>query len=254
MYEQVCYKKSYLKQVIARIDFAAPVEKLEKGPPTKLLGAIVKSFPIVEPTEVVMQEIELGAAGLAHKQTPIKQWNYYSKERDRQLALSPGFMYVLYNTYQSYEETRGQFQNVVDALTASFPDTIASRLGLRYVNQLNLATDDPTQWKQYVHENLAGARDLFQGEDVLTRLLSVAELRYGDIGVRFQYGMPNLDFPAPIKRPLFVLDIDASVSEAHELSKTMGFMDEAHARAQSIFERSITNALREKMDAVPVQP
>lgn len=254
MYEQVCYKKSYLKQVIARIDFAAPVEKLEKGPPTKLLSTFIKSFPIVEPLDVVMQEIEVAGAALAAKHKAIKQFTYYSKERDRQLALSPGFMYVVYNRYETYEETRELFQKVVDALVASFPETIASRLGLRYVNQLDLAIDDPTQWKQYVHEDLTGARDLFQDEDVLTRLLSVVELSYGDVGIRFQYGMPNPDFPAPIKRPLFVLDIDASVSEAHELNKTMGFMDDAHARVQSIFERSITNALREKMDAAPVQP
>ena len=73
------------------------------------------------------------------------------------------------------------------------------------------------------------------------------------MGVRVQFGMPNPDYPAQVRRPLVVLDLDASISEAHALPRTTIYMDEAHARIQAIFERSITLALREKMDAKPIQ-
>ena len=36
------------------------------------------------------------------------------------------------------------------------------------------------------------------------------------------------------------------------LTDTLGYMDTAHDKIQAIFERSITQALREKMDARPV--
>jgi hypothetical protein len=36
MYEQVCYQKSYLKQVIAKIDFASPLSQIQNGVPSKL--------------------------------------------------------------------------------------------------------------------------------------------------------------------------------------------------------------------------
>lgn len=145
-----------------------------------------------------------------------------------------------------------QFGVVVEAMNAAFPGTMASRFGLRYVNQIDLALDDPSEWGAYIDGTLLGARGFFDDGDAITRLITIAKLKYDDMGVRFQFGMPNPDYPAPVKRPLFILDLDASVSQAHDLVEAMTYMDEAHKRIQTIFERSITQALRESMDAKPV--
>lgn len=254
MYEDTCYGKSFLKQVIVRIDFAAPLEKLEKGPPTRLVNPIAKRFPIIEPTEVLMQEVALNKEGIAHRQSTERQWNYFSRERDRQLTLSSAAAFIQYTRYKSYEETKEQFSAFLDALGNVYPGTVVSRFGLRYINHIDDLVEDPMEWQAYINADLVTPRAFFSGEDGLSRLVTIAELRYGQVGVRFQYGMPNPDFPAPIKRPLFVLDIDASIIEAHDLAQTISFMDEAHSRIQGLFERSITAALREKMDVKqPVQ-
>lgn len=253
MDEQICYKKPFLSEVIARIDFASPIERLDKAPPLKLVSTIVKSFPIIEPSDVLMQELAFDGNAVKTKQTASKQWNYYSKERDRQLALAPQSVYVQYTRYSSYEKTKEEFGAVVNALNVAFPGTLASRFGLRYVNQIDLPVNDPTGWDDYIDAQLLCSRNFFEAADPMKRLITVAELQYGDIGIRFQFGMPNPDYPARIRRPLFVLDLDASVSEAHELADCMNYMDEAHARIQAIFERSITQTLRERMDAQPIQ-
>lgn len=75
MHEKVCYQKSFLKEVIARIDFASPIEKLEKSVPAKLVSTIVKNFPIVEPSDVLMQEFALEGNALKSKNSAMKQWN-----------------------------------------------------------------------------------------------------------------------------------------------------------------------------------
>lgn len=254
MYEQVCYKKSFLKEVVARIDFASPVSQLEKGVPNKLVNTIVKNFPIVEPAEIIMQELALDGLSVKHGQTTkSQQWNYYSKDRGQQLTLSPQAVFVSYKTYHHYEETKEQFGAAIDALDKAFPETKASRFGLRYINQIDLQLDDPTEWGIYVNPQLLCSRAFFGAEDTIARLITIAEIKYDDIALRFQYGMPNPDHPAPVKRPLFVLDLDASVSQAHDLGEAMIYMDEAHGRIQAVFERSITDLLREKMDARPVQ-
>ncbi len=254
MYEQVCYRKSFLKEVIAKVDFASPIEKLEKGVPSALVNAIVKQFPIVEPAEVLMQEFALEGNTLANKKnTATKQWNYFSKDRGQQLTLASQSFFLQYRQYTNFEETKDHFVAAIDAIDAAFPGTMASRFGLRYINKIDVQLDDPTSWGGYIDEMLLSGRTFYGDSDVLTRLVSIAELKYGDIGVRFQFGMPNPDYPAPVKRPLFVLDLDASISQAHNLSETVHYMDEAHQRIQEIFERSITQALREKMDAAPVQ-
>ena len=253
MYEQVCYGKSFLKQVIVRVDFATPLDKLERNVPSKLLNAIVESFPIIEPSEMLSHEVSIEGAALQGKQITVKQWNYFAKDRSRQLTLTPQCIFVLYTAYKDFEETKEQFGNVVSALLKAFPDTKASRFGLRYINEIDLPLEDPTVWESYINPALLGSRDFFGEGDVVTRLISVAELKYDDVGVRFQFGMPNPDYPAPVKRPLFILDLDASVSQAHDLMDVMQYMDETHGRIQSVYERSITSTLREKMNARPVQ-
>jgi uncharacterized protein (TIGR04255 family) len=254
MYDNVCYGKSFLKQVIARIDFATPLEKLDKGPPARLVAPIAKHFPIIEPTDVVTQEVSVNPDGISHRHTTERQWNYFSRERDRQLTLSPSNATILYTNYTTYDETKAHFSAFVDALGLVFPGTMVARFGLRYINQIDGLVEDATRWNEYINDELVEARSFFTDEDTLTRLVSISELRYGQVGIRFQYGMPNPDFPAPIKRPLFIIDIDASVAEAHELGGTLAHMDEAHARVQSIFERSIKQTLREKMNGKqPVQ-
>lgn len=253
MYEQSCYQKPFLKEVIVKIDFASPLEKLDKSVPSKLVNTIVKNFPIIEPMDVLMQELALEEDAVQSKHTRTKQWNYYSKERDRQLGLGPQSVFVQYKHYSSYEMAKEHFGTVVDALNTAFPGTLAARFGLRYVNQIDLPLDDPTGWGAYVNDKLFRSRDFFNADEPITRLITIVELKYGDMGVRFQFGMPNPDYPAPVRRPLFVLDLDASISEAHALTETMGYMDKAHDRIQAIFERSITQALREKMDERPVQ-
>jgi uncharacterized protein (TIGR04255 family) len=83
----------------------------------------------------------------------------------------------------------------------------------------------------------------------LTRLIQVAELKYDDLDMRFQFGMPNPDYPAMMKRPQFVLDLDAYVQTAHDLGDSLQYMEQAHGLIQGLFERSITDQLRERMNA-----
>lgn len=254
MLEPICYQKSFLKQVIAKVDFATPLVKLEKGVPSGLVDAIIKYFPIIEPpADLISQEIIFEGGGVNTKQTTIKHWIYFGKDRGKQLTLAPQNISVVYTTYSSYEETKAQFGAVIEALSKSFPDTKVARFGLRYINQIEFQLSDPTEWNDFIDPSLIASRRFFGSDDALTRLLTLTELNYGDIGVRFQFGMPNQDYPAQLKRAQFVLDLDASVSQAHDLADVLSRMDESHRRIQELFERSITEKLRRKMDAKPVQ-
>lgn len=249
MYEQVCYQKPFLKEVIVRVDFATPVEKLEKSVPPKLFRTIAQNFPIVEPADVLMHEVAIEGDSLRSKNTSMKQWSYFSKDRGQQLTLASQSFFLQYKKYNSFEDTKGHFDAVVDAMNSAFPGTMASRFGLRYINQIDLPMHNPSEWGKYIEKKLLCSRDFFDNDDAIARLISIAELKYGDMDVRFQFGMPNPDYPAPVKRPLFVLDLDASISQAHDLKDVMTYMDDGHRRIQTLFERSITESLREKMNA-----
>src|SRR5579863_5047823 len=240
MYEEVSYERPFLKQVIARIDFIAAADALQKSVPPSLAKTISDHFPIVEPGEAFTTElqIQLGEK-VQEKQTIFKQWNYYGRDREKQCALAPSFVFTAYTRYTIYENMRDEFGVVIRTIEDAFPDLRAARFGLRYINNIEVTgLTPPTKWDEYICPELLGMEAFSDRAEHLTRLFHVAELKYGDLNVRFQFGMPNPDSPAVIKRPLFTLDLDAYAQSAHEFKQALLYMDEAHNHIQDLFERS----------------
>jgi uncharacterized protein (TIGR04255 family) len=252
MYEEVCYEKSFLKQVISRIDFISPLPGLEKTLPPKLTKVLSDHFPIIEPTETLTHQIEfnlVGAGGVQQRQTPLRIWNFYGKDREKQLSLGSQYVFVSYTQYSTYEHLKKEFSSVVAALDDAFRETRAGRFGLRYINNIEIEGASPIEgWEEYITPVLITPPQFFAGQQ-LTRLLHVAELKCGDLALRFQFGLPNPDYPSPIKRPSFILDLDAYLQAAHDLGESLQYMEQAHDCIQRLFEKSITDKLRERMHA-----
>lgn len=252
MYEEICYEEPFLREVIAKIDFVAPLEGLEKALSPKLARALSEHFPISEPIDAIAREFQLNGVGVQQRETRFKQWNFFGKEREKQLALAPPSVFVTYKRYPTFETMKPEVAAILEAVEKAFPDAKAGRFGLRYINSIeiqNLA--GPTTWGEYITAELLGTTNFFPHLEQLTRLIHIAELKYGDMDVRFQFGMPNPDYPAMMKRPQFILDLDAYVQTAHDLRDSLEYMQQAHETIQDLFERSITEKLREIMHARP---
>jgi uncharacterized protein (TIGR04255 family) len=250
MYEDIIYKKPYLKEVVARIDFVTPISGLEKNVSTKIVQEITKNFPIAEPSETVAQHFQIGTDEVKTNKILIKQFNFFGKEREKKLVIAQNCVFVNYYKYSSYEDLKNEFQSAVNAIEYVHPGSIAARFGLRYINNIDSNGIKQNQvWKKLISENLLIPFDFFAPPGHLTRLFHVAELKFGDIDLRFQFGFPNPDFPAIMKRLTFVSDLDAYIQLSHPLIQSIQYMDSAHEHIQKIFENSITAELRKRMNA-----
>ncbi len=249
-YDQIVYRTNFLTQVVVRFDFVAPIPSLDADLPQKLAAILTSSFPILEPQAARMLELNLGVGhDVKQVQTSFKQYNLFGREREKQLSLGSRFMFVVYTKYSKYEEMRKTVADGIYALIAEYPDTKVARFGLRYINTLDMNNIDAiNQWTRYISPDLIGPLGHFD-RTKLTKWMQVAEMKCGELEMRFQFGLPNPDHPSVIRRPVFVLDLDSYVQAAHEFAQSLQYMDKAHECIQEQFERSITDGLRESMNA-----
>lgn len=249
MYDDVCYNKSFLKQVIARVDFVAPIDAFEKPLPAKIANEVGKRFPISEPNISVGREFQISEDAVQDKRVEIHEWTFHGKEREKFVTVTKNAAFVSISRYTTYEAMESDFFLTLDSIFAAYPDTRGSRLGLRYINNIEIPekVENPLVWNDLISEDLVGLTKAFPAAETVSRLFNIVELRKGDIGVKFQFGLPNPDYPAAIKRPLFVLDVDASTLGSLDLGELKAQTKNAHAQIQEVFESSITDALRERM-------
>ena len=248
MYEDVFYRKPFLKEVIVRVDFSSPMETLATKLPAKIGNAALAHFPVSEPRKAIAQELQLSAKDIQRKSQEFTEWNYYGRNREKRLVISPLATFVDYFRYSTYEMLKEDFLSILSVLFPAFPDLHASRLGLRYINQIELNGVDPFQWNEYINNGLLGLFERFTDREHIRRLFNIAEFNFDDMQIKFQFGAPNPDFPAPIRRPFFVLDIDAYFQGLQEFGDISANIDRAHDRIQTLFEESITDRLREVMN------
>lgn len=247
-YDDAVYKKNFLKQVIVRFDFVAPIPGLESSLPQKLAADLTANFPIQEPQSGKVFQINISPEQASRVETPFNQYNFFGRERDRQLTLASSYMFVLYNKYANYEEMRKAVREAATVIDNAYPDTRVSRFGLRYINTIEMDGDPISQWDKFICPDLLTALGRFD-KNALTRWVQQSEMKCGELDLRFLFGLLNPDYPSVIRRAIFTLDFDAYAQGAHELTKSLQYMDQAHDCIQDQFERSITTELRDYMNA-----
>jgi uncharacterized protein (TIGR04255 family) len=84
-----------------------------------------------------------------------------------------------------------------------------------------------------------------------TRVFHNLEVSYDDYNLRFQFGIHNPDYPAPIKHRGFILDYDAYYKGLLEPTDIPNALDNYHKSIQELFEKCITEQTREYLNVKP---
>ena len=246
-YDTIRYKKNYLKQVIARADFHQLPEGLSKLP-KKVRDVIKKRFPILEPNVISSREFQISRKELSTKDSEFPSWNFHDKNRTKRLTINQTAVFVTYTEFETFEVLKDDFMQALHELFNILPDAQISRLGLRYINEIELQESNPFEWGNYLQPELCGAMQVASTKEELSRALSVLEFNLDDFILRFQFGMHNPDYPARIKRKSFILDFDAYYQGLLEQGEVEVNLTKFHDRIQMLFEQSITPGLREIMN------
>ena len=246
-YESVCYTNTFIKEAIIKIDFPAPVACLSENLHAKISKAALAKFPILEPQKVQSQEFQFSAGTFSANSREITQWTFHGKNREKTLIISPDTIIETAKAYKNYEGFSGDFIHVINAVREVAPEQPVSRVGVRYVNVIDIPSGSPLEWAEYVNEGMLGIIDLHKEKKNVTRAFHILEFNFDPINLRFQFGIANPDYPAVVKRKQFVLDLDAYSMGAFEMSEIGSVIENSHSIIQDFFEQSITDKTRKMM-------
>jgi uncharacterized protein (TIGR04255 family) len=248
------YKKTFLKQVLVRVDFQNVLTDYEKG----LNPAVTKTIHDIFPTLVEHKNKHLNVKVEKTTQsiTTIEQtlWTYYAKDRKKHTRIEPTDFYIQYDKYGTFEQLKKDFQLVFNALLTSYGERNITRIGLRYIDEIEIEMEhqeDVFDWKEYLNPNLFSALSVPPKKDrkFISRAFSNLEFNYGDHNLILKYGMFNPDYPSPIKKKVFILDSDAFKKDNVPDNEICDVLEDLHSRISDLFENSlIKNGLRKIMD------
>lgn len=239
------YEKNFLTNVIVRVDFPNPIKVHESLPPD-LSKTILELFPISESKKMIGRTIKFTGENVEIEgDKKSTEWNFFGKNREKQLVITPILLYIKYNKYESYNSLKSDFISVIEKMFEVFPDIQITRLGLRYINEISLLDqNDPLNWTECLNEKLLSPFEVAEDKSTIARCINNLILNQGDMILNFRYGMHNPDMPAQIKKKLFILDYDAYNTNLQDVSEIRDDLEKFHGIIVNLFESHIKDRLR----------
>lgn len=147
------------------------------------------------------------------------------------------------------------FWEVADNVLKAFESVyslirITNRVGLRYVNVIDIKNGHPLDWEGLISPALTGQIDSFRSDDITcSRIVTQVVINRDDYRINFQHGLPNVsEYPGSIARKEFLLDLDCyeqGENEGVDLKERALLF---HKEIQTLFENSIEDNLRENLN------
>lgn len=248
-YDSIIYKRNFVDKVIIRVDFLSPIKSIESTLPQQLSQAILTNFPISEPKQAVAQELQISPSQeVSAQKKSFTEWYFHGRNREKTLVVIAGSIFVIHDSYETYENVRDEFMGILKTFFSVFKEVQPSRLGLRYINKIHFPEGNPLEWNKYIIPQMLALLDFPMDKTYLSRLFHNLEFAFDDCNVRFQFGLHNPDFPAKIRQKVFLLDLDAYHQGAIDPAEIHGSLDNYHEHIQELFELSITDEFRKKMN------
>ena len=253
------YAHHFLSDVILRVDFVSSEDSLKQAISSEVKNVCVKHFAIPEDRQIETRQVIVtnnpGAQETIINKEQFYEWHFFDTKKEKELCITNSCMFTKVGRYYSFDDLKQPFFEILETLMQAYPTIKFNRVGLRYVNQINFQTEKRTQkdwykyWGKYISDPLIRGLSFPDEAKNISRNMNSIEMNYGEYMLRFQYGIFNPDYPAPIKKNTFVLDTDVYATGLIEAEDVKPYANRFHEQVINWFEKAIKAALREKMGA-----
>lgn len=229
---------NYLKEVIIRIDLPDTFEFSETKMPKEIEKEVLKRFPIPEPKTLQGMELQFSGKEFIQKDLQKTEWYYFDSNREKKLVFLENAILISYRKYEEFNKLREDWSSVINLIFDKYPEIQVNKIGLRYVNHIQLDKDE-NKWKDTINEKLLHNFQL--GLNNISRGFSIINLNENGIKTAFQYGIHNPDFPSTIKNNLFILDFDVFYEGILTKKDILENTDTFHGMIKSLFSLSTSD-------------
>lgn len=248
------YQNTFLKQVILRMDFNR-LAALQTDAETPFTQDMRARYPDVSSNPATMFSLTMSPTGVNLGQQGAG-WTRVHKALGvvRSVTLAPEFVAIEYGegAYKHFNELREQVAFVLASFRNRFGEQLFTRIGLRYVNEITFPQGSALDWDGLIEPDLVTAVKAGLVENLkMARSVHQLVATKDDISVIVNYGINNPDYPNPVARRQFVLDIDCYVSTVVEAGEAEQRVKDVNALAEQVFESSVEDGLRNIMGIVP---
>jgi len=235
---------------------------------SRINSALADHLPLRAEVQNLTLAFQAGSAPQAQSGT-FPRWS--SRDKRTAVTIRTDALMVETTDYRQYEKLREILQLALDARTASAGEVGVERVGLRYIDEIRVPTDNGDSvitWSEWVHQSLLGPAPEVGGPRGLSGGLKLNQhqglavfggaddqalgLRYGpQVGHAIE-STADMRRPMPPPGPYFLLDIDSfwqpsQIVPRLETERVLSVADRLHAPVREIFESLITDRLRKEV-------
>jgi uncharacterized protein (TIGR04255 family) len=254
------YPNAPLKLVAFELRFPQVPELLEAQP--QLDRRLRKRFPLLGPPPIGEMRFEV-AGGAPRAFAGEGGLRRMDRRRRYAVVVTPTAATIETSEYSRFEEFRAVIEEVLGYLAETVELPATERVGIRYIDEIDPdELPQPVDWSDLIASELLCVTKFFGHQPVETNTAAVfvpetdqqLVLRYGVVRAPVVAPSGPLHIAHSPAGPYFLIDIDsgwsAPANDLPEFSvgEVLGILDRLHAPVRDVFERMITDKLRDHFD------
>lgn len=235
-----------LVKVLSQVMFPQ-LMKIKEGKDLSEFQELIRDdYPFLERDEVDNRTIEFAAdiAKVRTEQSVI--WRFFDTERKWRVSLAPNFIALEADAYSSRKDMLQRLKKLVSATETVYDPKIATRLGMRYIDQIR--DDAYDQISSFVRSEILGVFDITE-LDRLEEGMTEAKFRAdeGMLMMRCVHLPAGATFDPSLVKPIgsksWVLDLDLSTGGTTKFAtdEIQDKMTEFSERLYSAFRWLVTD-------------
>jgi uncharacterized protein (TIGR04255 family) len=214
-YSQVRFTHAPLASVLCQLRFKSPIYALATDIGVSGFQEAVRPF---YPQTTAQSGAQIGLAG---QQVNFQQttWRFSSENNRWHVGLGVDFLSLETPFYTVFRDFYGRLEPILAVLERTVHPGVASRIGLRKVNEIRRTVEHPYDWREFVRTDLLGALAIDAFPAPVSFALSDIRFADGDNELVIRHGLH------PTQEHTYVLDMDYYTEKELEIEPSLQMRD-----------------------------